>query len=54
MAIKHYKPITNGRRGMSALMNEEIIPISALTDEGIDTLLYKCSKKFNIGCIRNY
>ncbi|MBE6124683.1 MAG: 50S ribosomal protein L2 [Erysipelotrichaceae bacterium] len=24
MAIKHYKPVTNGRRGMSALMNEEI------------------------------
>ena len=24
MAIKHYKPTTNGRRGMSTLMNEEI------------------------------
>jgi len=24
MAIKHYKPVTNGRRGMSALVNEEI------------------------------
>ena len=24
MAIKHYKPTTNGRRGMSTLKNEEI------------------------------
>ena len=24
MAIKHYKPTTNGRRGMSTLANEEI------------------------------
>ena len=24
MAIKHYKPVTNGRRGMSTLANEEI------------------------------
>ena len=24
MAIKHYKPVTNGRRGMSTLKNEEI------------------------------
>ena len=24
MAIKKYKPTTNGRRGMSTLMNEEI------------------------------
>ncbi len=24
MAIRHYKPVTNGRRGMSTLVNEEI------------------------------
>ena len=24
MAIKHYKPTTNGRRGMTTLQNEEI------------------------------
>ena len=39
MAIKHYKPTTNGRRGMSTLANEEIT-----TSTPTKSLLKKSSK----------
>ena len=39
MAIKHYKPTTNGRRGMSSLTNEEIT-----TSTPTKSLLKKSSK----------
>ena len=39
MAIKHYKPTTNGRRGMSTLTNEEIT-----TNTPTKSLLRKSSK----------
>ena len=39
MAIKHYKPTTNGRRGMSSLTNEEITTSTPTT-----SLLKKSSK----------
>ena len=40
MAIKHYKPVTNGRRGMSTLANEEITsktPTKGLLKKGKKT-----------------
>ena len=39
MAIKHYKPTTNGRRGMSSLINDEIT-----TDTPTKSLLKSKSK----------
>ena len=40
MAIKNYKPITNGTRGMSTLVNEEIT-----TDTPTKSLLRKSNSK---------
>ena len=40
MAIKHYKPTTNGRRGMTTLLNEEITINNAPTK----SLLKKVNK----------
>ena len=34
MAIKKYKPTTNGRRGMSTLSNEEMDTLNRITDKG--------------------
>ena len=39
MAIKNYKPTTNGRRGMTTLVNEEIT-----TSKPLKTLTTKKSK----------
>jgi len=40
MAIKHYKPTTNGRRGMTTLLNEEI----TVSNNPTKSLLRKVSK----------